>query len=224
MTDVAFQPPPILPSGDRESIQTAARLLRDGEVVAIPTDTVYGLAASTLRPESVRRVFEIKGRPAAARVPVLFATAADLPLLVEEVPRVAWTLIDRFWPGPLTVVLPARPSVPSIITGGGRTVAVRVPAGRVCLELLQMLAEPVIGTSANISGRPPAKTAADVARELGNGPAAVLEDDAGIRTGIASTVVEIVDGAPVVHRVGAVTLDQLRQAAGMRVHLRTELT
>jgi L-threonylcarbamoyladenylate synthase len=206
----------VLDARDPQATLVAVDLLRGGGVVAVPTDTVYGLAATIFNPDAVRRVFEVKRRPPEARVPVLLATAADLPLVTTSVPRDAWHLIDRFWPGAVTLVLPARPSVPDVVTGGGSTVAVRVPAARSCLRLLELLGEPVVGTSANVSGSPPATTAAAVGDAVGTEVDAILADDAAVWAGAPSTVVELGKGGPIIHRVGAVSEQEIRQALGGR--------
>jgi L-threonylcarbamoyladenylate synthase len=198
----------------------AVGMLHSAGVVGVPTDTVYGLAASLFHAEAVERVFEIKGRATTAPLPVLVSSAADLTLVTAGVPRVAWDLINRFWPGPLTIVLAARPGLPAAVTAEGRTVAVRVPAGRTVLQLLQALAEPITGTSANRSGEPAAKTAAEVVSVLGDSLDAVVADDASVRAGVASTVVEITGDEAVVTRLGAVSLQALRDALGPRAVVR----
>jgi L-threonylcarbamoyladenylate synthase len=187
----------------------------------VPTDTVYGLAATVYRPEAVRRIYAIKRREPERRVPVLIASAVDLELLVKEVPRIAWALIDRFWPGPLTLVLPASQQAPDVITQGRGTVAVRVPAARSLLGVLQILGEPIVGTSANVSGQPPALTASEAVAQLGEGPDLVLQDDDAVRAGVSSTVVDLNGGTPVIHRLGALDEDQIRQAVGGRVVVRS---
>jgi L-threonylcarbamoyladenylate synthase len=209
--------PALLSGSDPASILTVASILVGGGVAVIPTDTVYGLSAGAFRGAAVERVFAIKQRPAEKRVPILLATAADLSLLVSDVPEPAWSLISHFWPGPLTLVLPARPSVPHAITQGGGTVAVRVPSGRTCLQLLETVGEPLVGTSANVAGRPPAGTGAAALRDLGGAVDAILVDDAAVGGGPPSTVVELTDRECVVHRKGGVTVDDLRRVLGMRV-------
>lgn len=212
--------PMLLDGGVARDVLTAARMLREGGVVAVPTDTVYGLSASIFKPAAIERIFEIKGRASDAAVPILLATAADLGILVSDVPRIAWTLIDRFWPGRLTLVLPVKSTVSRSITGGGHTVAVRVPGGRTTLELLQSLGEPIVGTSANRHGHPPALTAHDVQQQLGAELEAILADDAAIGSGAASTVVEVSEKECLVHRIGAVSLDDIRSTLGPTVPLR----
>jgi L-threonylcarbamoyladenylate synthase len=212
--------PSLLDAHRPADILRAATILRSGGAVVIPTDTLYGLAASILRPGAVERVFEIKRRPPEKRVPVLIATAADLPMLAHDVPRVAWKLIASFWPGQVTLVLPARPTAPPALTRDGDTVALRVPAARTTLELLQTLGEPVVGTSANISGQPPIMRGADALHQL-PGVDAVLVDDGAIVAGEPSTVVDLTGDIPVITRVGAVRTDAIREALGTRVRVGT---
>ena len=205
------------------AIVEAARLIRDGAVVAIPTDTVYGLAASLFQEEAMARVHEVKRRPGDQPFPILLGTAADLTTVVSSVPRLAWRLIDRFWPGPMTLVLPARPTLSAYVRSRGGTVAVRVPGGRACLLLLETLGEPVIGTSANVHASAPAETARQVVDRIGHLVDAVLEDDPAVRGGQASTVVEVGDSVLVVRRRGAVPFDAVAGAAGPRVRVLNEL-
>ncbi|MBV9278748.1 MAG: threonylcarbamoyl-AMP synthase [Chloroflexi bacterium] len=216
--------PRLLRAANPQDIVAAATLLREGGVAIVPTDTVYGLAASVFRADAVERIFAVKQRAPEARVPVLLASAADLSVLVEDVPRLAWKLIDVLWPGPLTLVLPARSSAPDVITRGTDTVAVRVPGARSCLQLLATLGEPLVGTSANRSGQPPALTAQEAFRQVGSGVDAVLADDAAIRVGVSSTVVELAHGRAIVHREGAVSVEVIRGLLGASVNIRRELT
>jgi L-threonylcarbamoyladenylate synthase len=210
--------PPLLLDGHRpEAILRAVQLLRRGAVVAVPTDTGYGLAASLFQPEALERVYEIKQRDARNPSPVLLGTATDLPLVVREVPTPAWRLIERFWPGPLTLVLPAAEGVSRVVTSGGDTVGVRVPGGRACLQVLESLGEPVTGTSANLSGKPGARTAAEVVEGLGPRVDAVLEEDEAVVHAAPSSVVEVTDSGLTIHRAGMLDSDALWRVSNTRV-------
>lgn len=206
----ASERPLQLDGRDPAALAEAARLLREGAVVVLPTDTGYGLAASMFQPASVERVFAIKQRDASLRLPLLIPTAADLPLLVREVPPLAWKLIGAFWPGPLSLVLPATDAVPRVIVAGHATVAVRVPNSYACLQVLQFLGEPVTGTSANLSGQPSATTAAEAIRQLGAAIDAIVVDDAALLHPRASTVAELDGGVLTIHREGAISSETLR--------------
>jgi L-threonylcarbamoyladenylate synthase len=199
-----------LDARDPVDILSAADRLRTGDLVVIPTDTVYGLAASIFRPEAVERIYAVKQRNSGIPLPVLVATAADLPLLVREVPSAAWTLIDAFWPGPLTLVLTASLGAPPQVVSAKGTVGVRQPAGRSCLALLQVLGEPVVGTSANRHGEPPALTAREAFDTLGSEVDAVLADDTAV-SGKASTVVEVDGDEIFVRREGALAAEEIRR-------------
>jgi L-threonylcarbamoyladenylate synthase len=214
----AASSPRLLSSNDPLDILEAVRILRDGGVVAVPTDTLYGLAASTFHPTAIDRVFELKERPAETRVPLLIGTAADLVYLTSEVPRVAWKLIDQFWPGGITIIFDARRAVPREVTRGGGTVAIRVPASSTCLQLLQSLGEPVTGTSANLSGQPAALRASEVLAAI-PGCDAILEDDSAIGTGLPSTIVDVTGNVPIITRVGAVSIGAVREVAGTQVRV-----
>ncbi len=211
------QPTLLLDGSNAVEQLRAVSLIRSGGLVVLPTDTGYGIAASLFAPASVERVYAIKQRDPSLRLPVLLATAADLPMVVSAVPSLGWKLIGRFWPGPLSLVLPATSNVPRAVTGGLGTVAVRVPGARSCLSVLQSLGEPVTGTSANISGRPSARTADEAFAQLGGLVDAILVDDAAVVHGAASTVVEIGKEGMILHRTGVVSIDELRVATSARV-------
>lgn len=196
----------------RENIAEAARLLRDGGLVAFPTETVYGLGASALNEEAVSRIFAVKGRPVDNPLIVHVAAPDEMSRLASDVSPLTMRLVDRHWPGPLTVVLDAHPDVPRVTTGGLETVAVRMPAHVVALELLHEAGVPIAAPSANRSGRPSPTTAADVVDDLGGDVDFVL-DGGPCPVGIESTVVDARGAAPVLLREGAVTREDLGQVA-----------
>ena len=202
---------PLAPAA--ETLSRAAQLLADGRLVAFPTDTLYGLAVDPRRPDAVERLYRAKGRPAAMAVPLI---AADLEQVVRDAGRLtplASTLAERFWPGPLTLVVDAAAALNDRLLAGGRTVAVRVPDHAVARALAAALGHPVTATSANRSGAAPATTAAEAAAAFGRDLACVL--DAGPSPGASpSTIVDVRDDAPVLLRSGAVSWDRVLAAAG----------
>jgi len=197
-------------------IDQAARVIRAGGVVAHPTETVYGLAADVFSEPAVRRVFAAKGRPPGKPLIVAVATREDLERLVRELVPGAEALMEAFWPGPLTLVLPRRPEVPEVVTGGRDGVAVRMPAHPVALALIRAAGIPVTTTSANVSGRQPPLTAGEVRRQLW-GRIEVLLDGGPAGSGIPSTVLDLTARVPTVVRPGALGPAELAAVLGRPV-------
>jgi len=193
----------------QDEIDRAVEALRDGEVVAFPTETVYGLGADAQNPEAVRKVFELKGRPATHPLIVHL----DHPRLLERwalnVPPAAQALAERFWPGPLTLVLRRAPAVDLAITGGQDTVAVRVPGHPVAQQLLRAFGGGIAAPSANRYGRVSPTRAEHVREEFGDAIKVIL-DGGDCKIGLESTIVSCVDTVPRVLRPGSITLTQLR--------------
>lgn len=198
---------------DPAAIARAAEVLRAGGLVAFPTETVYGLGANALDARAVRRVFEAKGRPPEDPLIVHLARAEDLDRVVRQVPALARRLAEAFWPGPLTLVLPKRPSVPPEVTAGLPTVAVRVPAHPVALALIRAADVPVAAPSANRFGRASPTSAEHVLDDLEGRVDLVL--DAGPTTvGVESTVLDLTRGTPTILRPGGVAREAIEGIAG----------
>lgn len=198
----------VLPASDPAAVAVAAEALQRGEVVAFPTDTVYGVGAAVFQQEGVRALYEVKGRPEAKAIPLLLADPEDVGKVAVRVPPVAMQLMERFWPGALTLVLPARPEVPAVVRAGGATVAVRVPNHAVALALIAAVGAPVATTSANRSGAPEALTAEQVLRQLGSRLRWLL-DGGRSPAGQASTVVDVSVEPPVIRRHGAIADEEI---------------
>lgn len=190
-------------------MEEAARRLQDGGLVAFPTDTLYGLAAAASRDGAVVRLFEVKERPRDRPLPILLPSVADVHGVATNVSSSACRLMEAFWPGGLTLVLPRHPRFRSIALAGGDTVAVRVPDHAVALELLRRVGEPLTGTSANVSGRPGPRTAQEVRRQLG-GRVDLVVDGGPCPAGVESTVVDCTIDPPQVLREGAVPVERVR--------------
>lgn len=197
-----------------ETIAEAARLLRDGELVAFPTETVYGLGADATQGRAVAAIYKAKGRP---RFNPLIAHVADLAAVeaVAELGAAGRRLAEAFWPGPLTLVLPHRPGSPitSLVTAGLDTLAVRIPSHPVALDLLRAVGRPVAAPSANRSGHVSATTAAHVAADLGASVALIV--DAGPTPhGVESTILDVSGPEPLLLRPGAVTSEAIAEILG----------
>jgi L-threonylcarbamoyladenylate synthase len=194
---------------DPEVVAAAAAVLRRGGLVAFPTETVYGLGAEALDPTAVRRIFAAKGRPSTDPLIVHVPSVAAARPLVDDWPDVADLLAERWWPGPLTLVLPRAASVPTEVTAGGDTVAVRVPAHGVALALLRAATVPVAAPSANRFGRISPTTAAHVVEEL-EGRVDLVLDGGPTPLGVESTVIAVEARRVRLLRPGGVTVEDLR--------------
>jgi len=197
----------ILAADEAGSLERAAKLLLSGQLVAFPTDTIYGVGAPAFDAASVAAIYVAKERSPEKAIPVLIADEADLLRIADVVPESAHALIAHFWPGALTLVLPKRPDVPERVSCDA-TVAVRIPNLDVTRALLR-LTGPLAATSANCSGQPSPVTAADVIAQLGGRITAVL-DGGTCPGGVPSTVVDCISSPPRVLREGGISIAALR--------------
>lgn len=202
-------------------IARAAECLRRGELVAFPTETVYGLGANALDQQAVAAVFDAKGRPRFDPLIVHVAELAAARRLVAEFPIAAEKLAEHFWPGPLTMVVPKAEVIPDLVTAGCATVAIRVPAHRVARELLRLADVPVAAPSANLFGRISPTTATHVYEQLGDSVAVIL-DGGPSEIGVESTVVLMTTERPVLLRPGGATLEEIETVLGAKVVVPTQ--
>ena len=202
-------------AGTRAAIEHAAAALRAGAVVGFPTETVYGLGADAANVAAVQRIYALKGRPPGHPLIVHLASAGELGHWAAHVPPAAQRLAARFWPGPLTLVLPRAPHVADAVTGGQASVALRVPAHPVARALLAAFGGAIAAPSANRYGRVSPTTAAHVREEFGDAVPIVL-DGGECELGLESTIVSCLDGLLLL-RPGAIALPELEAAAGLPV-------
>jgi L-threonylcarbamoyladenylate synthase len=198
---------------DAAEIQSAARLLRAGRLVAFPTETVYGLGANALDPEAVARIYSVKGRPPTSPLIVHVASVEMAQSLVTRWPAIADQLAHRFWPGPLTLVLEKQPTIPSIVTAGLSTVGLRVPAHPIALELIRAAGVPLAAPSANRFTQLSPTTADHVRRSLGSEVDLIL-DGGPCQVGIESTVISLAGPQPVLLRPGGITRAEIEGIVG----------
>ena len=203
----------ILPAGDAKTPAVAAELIRRGELVAIPTETVYGLGADGLNESAVAKIFEAKGRPQDNPLILHIWDAAQMEQFCHDIPKAAYDLAEAFWPGPLTIVLPARENVPKRTTGGLDTVALRCPDNAVTREIIRLSGVPIAAPSANISGKPSTTTAQHVLHDH-DGKIAAVVDGGSCRVGVESTIVDLTEGRPRLLRPGGITPEQLISVLG----------
>lgn len=197
---------------DPNCVVEAVAVLRRGGLVCLPTDTVYGLAAAADDDGAVARLYAVKGRSPDKPLPIFLAAAAQLAAVCSEVPPLAWRLVEAFWPGGLTLVLPRASAFHSLALAGGDSVAVRVPNLSLVLAIVQELGESITGTSANLSGQPSPVTAAQARAQVGQ--AVDLLIDGGRCRGVESTVLDLTGEKPLVVRRGAVAVAELERVLG----------
>ena len=198
---------------DPQAIEEAAALLDSGQVVVFPTETVYGLGADAFNPMAIARIFELKERPLFDPLIVHICHRDWVSKLSTDVPEAAWALMDRFWPGPLTIILEKREIVPDIVTSGLSTVGIRMPGHPVALRLIERLGRPIAAPSANPFGYMSTTTAADVA-SLFDGRLPMILDGGSSSYGIESTIVSFLGGRLRLHRHGSIPIEELEAAAG----------
>ena len=197
------------------ALERAVELMRRGEPIAFPTDTVYGIGVHGFQPKAVERLYGLKQRPAHVPIPLLLPDVSSVRATCTNIPPIAWQLAERFWPGGLSLVLQRSPAVPDAVTSGGTTVAVRVPDHRWVRELGRQLGAPLAATSANIHGKPSPITAEDVMDAFGELVPLILDGGA-CQGGVASTILDLTITPPAVLRAGPVTVQQLA-AVGLQV-------
>lgn len=206
----------ILPADDKKAIERAVKLLRDGQVVAFPTDTVYGVGVHGLNESAIEKLFASKDRPRERAIPFLLASVKDLGQVAREIPKDAQTLAKRFWPGALTLVVLAHKRVPKILIAHGESVAVRVPDHEITRAIIQKLGAPLAVTSANISSQPDPSTADQVAAYLNERIPLIL--DGGPTPGIIpSTVLDLTTEPPTVRRLGSIAAEEIELVLGRQV-------
>lgn len=196
-----------------EPMRVAAEVIRRGGLVAFPTETVYGLGANALDPEAAAGIFRAKGRPADNPLIVHVASQATVTELVTVVPPAGRALMDRFWPGPLTLAMPRRPLVPDLVTAGLPTVGVRMPAHPVALALIEAAGVPIAAPSANLSGRPSPTRAQDVLDDL-DGRIDLILDGGETGVGLESTFLDLTADPPLLCRPGGVTPNEICAVIG----------
>ena len=203
----------LLSAGEANTPAVAAEIIKNGELVAIPTETVYGLGANGLNPEAVAKIFKAKGRPQDNPLILHIADAADMEKYCHSIPEAAYKLAEAFWPGPLTLVLPAKEIVPSCTTAGLPTVAIRCPDNAVTREIIRLSGVPIAAPSANISGKPSTTTAKHVKYDH-DGRIDAIVDGGGCRVGVESTIVDLSGEKPRLLRPGGISPEQLAEILG----------
>ena len=196
-----------------DALEEAAMLLKADQLVALPTETVYGLGANGLSESAVIKIFEAKGRPQDNPLILHIADASQMEDICHSIPKAAYLLAEKFWPGPLTMVLPAKDIVPKRTTGGLSTVAVRCPDHAATREIIRRAGVPIAAPSANLSGKPSTTTAQHVLDDH-NGKLPLIIDGGACRVGVESTIVDLTDSRPRLLRPGGITPEALLEVLG----------
>ena len=202
-----------LSAEDPQTPEIAAQIIRSGGLVAIPTETVYGLGANGLDEDAVAKIFEAKGRPQDNPLILHVADAEEIEKFCHPIPKAAYDLAAAFWPGPLTMVLPAKDTVPKRTTAGLSTVAVRCPDNAVTQKIIRLSGVPIAAPSANISGKPSTTTAEHV-RNDHDGKIQAIVDGGPCRVGVESTIVDLTEEPPRLLRPGGISPEQLQAVLG----------
>lgn len=198
---------------DEAVLQEAGKIIKEGGLVAFPTETVYGLGGDALNKESSRKIYEAKGRPSDNPLIIHICKMDDLSPIVEEIPEAVYRLAEAFWPGPLTIIMKKSEQVPKETTGGLDTVAVRMPSHPVALKFIEYAGGYVAAPSANVSGRPSPTRAKYVIEDMIGRIDMILDGD-GIDIGLESTIVDMTGDVPMILRPGYITLEMLRKVLG----------
>ena len=196
-----------------EELKEAAQILRDGGLVAFPTETVYGLGGNALDEKAAGKIYAAKGRPSDNPLIAHVSCAAEVTPLVKYIPEAGKKLMDAFWPGPLTIIFPKSDIVPYATTGGLDTVAIRMPVDPIANRMIALAGVPVAAPSANTSGRPSPTTADHVWQDL-NGKIEMIIDGGPVGIGVESTIVDVSGDVPAVLRPGAITMEMLKDVLG----------
>jgi L-threonylcarbamoyladenylate synthase len=199
----------------RDDMTRPAEMIKSGGLCAVPTETVYGLAANGLDSGAVQRIYDVKGRPETKPISLLVSGMADVEKFCEDIPDTAYTMAEKFWPGPLTMILRRRPSVPDIVTAGWETVGVRCPDHPMTLEIIKEAGVPLAAPSANISGCPSPKDLESVL-EYFDGEIECAVDGGKCTVGIESTIVDMTVTPPRILRLGGLSPERILEEAGLR--------
>ena len=200
------------------ALKEGGELIRKGEIVAFPTETVYGLGADAMNKTAIKKIFEAKGRPSDNPLIVHIWNKEQIFDLAKDIPKAAQKLMEEFWPGPFTMVLPKKDCVPKVVTGGLDTVAVRMPGNKFARDFIKASERFIAAPSANLSGKPSPSKAEHVFEDF-NGKIPLIIDGGSCDVGVESTVCTIEDGVPLVLRPGGVTPEMIRKIAGdVKIH------
>ncbi len=195
----------IYPIHSDEGLALAVDYLQRGEVIAVPTDTVYGLIAPAFSEEAVAKIYQIKQRPLNMSLPIFIKSTQNIEQICQNVPDIAWRIAEEFWPGALTLILNSVPSIPSIVNSSGNTIGIRIPAHPLIPKIIDLVGQPLASTSANLSGMATPLTAQGIKEQL-EGRVPLILDGGKSGSNIGSTILDLTENPPRIIRQGAVTI------------------
>ena len=191
-------------------LEQAAELIKQGKIVVFPTETVYGIGTNGLDEQAVKRLYEVKQRPLNKPISLLVSNMEMINLIAKDITEVEYKIMEKFFPGPLTIILKKKEIVPDILTAGQDTVGVRMPRGEIARKLVEYANVPIAAPSANISGEPSGTNLQEIKKHF-EGKVDYFIDGGNSELGLASTIVQVVDEKPQILRQGSITLEQINQ-------------
>lgn len=195
---------------DFTKLEEPAKIIRDGGIVIFPTETVYGIGANVLNAEAVKKIYEIKKRPLSKPINLLVNSIEMIEKVAKDITPLEYAIIKEFFPGPLTIILQKKDVVPDIVTANGTTVGIRMPANEIALELIKKAGVPLATSSANISDKPSKTNIKDVMSDFSEEVDCCI-DGGESKIGIASTIVQVINGVPHILRQGTITEEQINK-------------
>lgn len=195
---------------DFTKLEEPAQIIKNGGIVVFPTETVYGIGANALNAEAVKKIYEIKKRPLSKPITLLVNSIDMIERVAKDITPFEYAIIKKFFPGPLTIILQKKDVVPDIVTSGGSTVGIRMPANEIALELINRAGVPLATPSANISDKPSKTNIKDVMSDFPEGVDCFI-DGGKSKIGVASTIVQVIDGVPHILRQGIITDEQINK-------------
>ena len=192
-------------------LEHAAELIKQGKIVVFPTETVYGIGTNGLDEQAVKKLYKVKQRPLNKPISLLVSNMEMVNEIAKDITETEYKIMEKFFPGPLTIILKKKEIVPDIVTAGKQTVGVRMPSGEIARKLVEIAGVPIAAPSANISGEPSGTNLQQIKKHF-DGNADYFIDGGDSELGVSSTIVQVVDGKPQILRQGSITLEQINKA------------
>ena len=195
---------------DLEKLKEPASIIRDGGIVIFPTETVYGIGTNGFNEESIRKIYEIKKRDFSKPISLLVSNMEMVKMVAEDISDLEYALMEKFWPGPFTIILKKKKDVPDILTANGDTVGIRMPSGEIAKKIIEYAGVPIATPSANISGKPSGTNIGNIIKDF-DGKVDCIIDSGESKLGVASTIVKVINNVPYILREGSITKKQIEE-------------